>query len=290
MPIRSQNLSDFEPLSEPESRLLAHAADGTVAIIDDILPPEDISTSPSAKHFSIRAEFIRFLLVRGDEKGSIHEKGIQLNGAWISGQLDLLNVQSNYPLLLALCRFEKSIVLQDAHLKTVALYNSTVPGINGNRVTIRGDLLLSKGFVSTDVIRLKGAKIEGCIDLDGATLKAGDGHYSLNGDRSKIGGGIFLRGGFTSYGSVQLLGTRIDGDLDCTDAKFFGRENNEEALAIDGSRILGSVFLTRSTCNGRIRLAAVRISESLSLGGAVLCGGGFKSEVQQRYDESVAGS
>jgi hypothetical protein len=286
MPIRSRNISDFEPLTEAESRLLTHVQEGTVAILGHTVPPEDIGTSPNVTSYSVRAEFVGFLVRGDDENIKTHEQGIKLQGAWIKGKLDLLNVQAKYPLLLAVCRFEEALVLQDAFLKTVALYNSIVPGIHGNRVTINGDFLLSKGFICTDVIRLKGAKIEGCIDLSGATLKSADDRFSLSGDRSKIGGGIFLREGFTSHGSVQLLGAQIDGDLDCTDAIFHGGQNQTEALAIDGSRIIGSVFLTQSTCQGRIRLAAARISESLSLGGATLCGANGGKEEALIFDRA----
>jgi len=62
--------AEFEPLSSAESRLLTACAAGRPAEIADKCPKRK-----SAKNV-VRAEFVRFLALGGDESTRLHEQGL----------------------------------------------------------------------------------------------------------------------------------------------------------------------------------------------------------------------
>jgi hypothetical protein len=66
-----------------EERLLAKVREGEICEIDAARPE---AASPDNK---VRAEFVRFLALGGDGGAPVHEHRVQLQGAFIEGDLDL---------------------------------------------------------------------------------------------------------------------------------------------------------------------------------------------------------
>ena len=59
---------------------------------------------------SVRADLIRFLLLGGPGAPVMHEKGLRLSGAWITGPLDLEGCRVPRDIGLLDCRFEATPV------------------------------------------------------------------------------------------------------------------------------------------------------------------------------------
>ena len=89
----------------------------------------------------------------------------------------------------------------------------------------------------------------------------------------QVSTGVFLDQGFTAAGAIRLSGAVITGTLSCRGAKLNGHNNNDNALAADGMKVGGNVFLNQGfTADGTIRLSSADISGQLSCRGAKLNG------------------
>jgi len=70
-------------ISEFEQNLLEACYSGEPATISATRPAE------ATRQNIIRADFIRFLALGGDDQNPVHKHGVQMMGAWIEEQLDL---------------------------------------------------------------------------------------------------------------------------------------------------------------------------------------------------------
>ncbi|HEX4128859.1 MAG TPA: hypothetical protein VHZ24_02365 [Pirellulales bacterium] len=162
-------------------------------------------------------------------------------------------------------------------------------------------------FVTHRGIGIKGARIEGRLDLQAANIVfalyfdrcvlasglnlLGAEIHALNlsgshvgritADGMKVEGGVFLRAGFKSTGHVRLLGAHIGGNLDC-EAGHFANPGGE-ALAIDGAQIAGSVLLNRRfVADGQVRLLGAEIGGNLSCDAGVFINVGKEALLADR--------
>jgi hypothetical protein len=143
-------------------------------------------------------------------------------------------------------------------------------------------------------IRIRGARIEGSLDFEGATLLhrlslircaipegivltdararridlSGSYIRGLHADGLAVEGDLVLSG-LICAGEVRLLRARIRGVLSCTGARL---ENpNGNALSADGMTVEGDVFLRQGFhATGAVRLLGARIRGVLSCRGARL--------------------
>ncbi len=77
------SLAEFRPLSAAEAKVVAHLQLGDFDRLGDGLRPEKIDAERT-----VRADLLRYLIL-GNDGYRLHEKGLRLSGAWISGILDL---------------------------------------------------------------------------------------------------------------------------------------------------------------------------------------------------------
>ena len=143
-------------------------------------------------------------------------------------------------------------------------------------------------------IRIRGARIEGPLDFEGARLLhwlslircaipegilltdararridlSGSYIRGLHADGLAVEGDLVLSG-LICAGEVRLLGARIGGNLECTGARL---ENpNGNALSADGMTVEGGVFLDEGFhATGEVRLPRTRILGELRCRGARL--------------------
>ncbi len=218
----------------------------------------------------VRAELIRALLLGGDGLPVMHEKGLRLTGAWVTGVLDLEGCRIPRDIGLLDCRFDAIPVLRSAVIDTLSLDGSVLPGLNADRLEARGDLLLRAATVE-GLIALKGARIEGDLVLDGATL-AHTGDICLAAERISVRGGAFFRGARLD-GELVLSGGRIGGHLDLVGAAI----NRAEGFAVEANSVTvgGDVALRHATITGSFDLQTARIGGDLDLSGATLSAGGM---------------
>ncbi|SDG46263.1 hypothetical protein SAMN05216241_11419 [Limimonas halophila] len=227
-----------------EDDLHAAARQGETCVLDEHEKPP------------IRASFIRFLALGGDEKAPVHEKGVDLENATIEGQLDLSRCKNVLPLYLDNCTLSSDapITAQDAHLSLLSLQGSTVPGgIDADRANVEGSVLLRNGARIKGEIRFSGAQIHGDFDASGSTLTKADGD-ALFCDRARIGGTVFLSENANITGTVNFRGARIEGDLDAHNSTLTAKHSIAlvtEHAVIEGKALLSNGFKSDGTIHFR---------------------------------------
>lgn len=259
-----RKLSDFGELTEAEEKLLAEYPSGEFVIIGDKRP--DADAGPDVQ---IRADLIRYLLLGGREdlEHTIHERGVQIHGARITGILDLQGCRSRFDLVLLVCHFDQTPNLLSATLALVAFDRSELPGMIADRLTTSEGLFLRHTKV-TSVINLRWANIGGNLDCDGATL-TGDAKAAEQEASALIASGITVKGYVflrqtKTEGGIRLVGAEIGGDLDCVGADITSFEysgaGQDRALILDRAKIKGAFFLLgNSRINGTLDMTAADI-------------------------------
>lgn len=202
----------------------------------------------------IRAGFLRFLALGGDTATPVHERGIELYGAYIDDELDLEGCTDIRPLLLALCRVTGEIILGDARTRTVNLSGSRIGGLVRDRAWIAGGLFLRQteelAFLAEREVRLSGAEIGGDLDCNGGQFANPKGD-ALICDGIKVGSDVFLNHGFSAEGTVRFVFAEISGTLDCNGGRFKNIRPGDNptdcnnALHLQGARIGGALILAR---------------------------------------------
>jgi hypothetical protein len=202
-----RRLSEFGALSVAETRLVDEMGSGMAVAIGDGLPRPDAGSDQT-----IRADLIRYLLLGGDDElraagKRLHERGLKIAGARISGVLDLQSCTVPCDIALMRCRFDEAPVLVSARLQSVAMNGSVLPGLAADFVQCRGGVTMDS-VEATGEVRFIGADIGGKLDFDNAHI-SNPGKNALTVNRAITAGVFFLRGT-----------ARVDGLLNMTDAHF----------------------------------------------------------------------
>ncbi|MGY1448435.1 hypothetical protein [Pseudomonas chlororaphis] len=276
----SHVLNDFRPLKPAEEKLLRCTLSGKVASFSAHRPEQATSEN------TIRADFLRFLIMGGDKVNIVHEQGVRLRGAYIEGILDLRSSKIPTAFLLQNCLCFNTLFLNNASIDgRVSLDGSAWAGVQAPLVSIAGSLSIRQLF-SFGSINLLGAKIEGSLTLSESSID-GRGFAAIRADRIQISGNLNMRGGFSSIGDVSLAGITLNGQLNCTSCRIIAVK--DVSLAMDGSVIKGNVNLsTDFRSEGTVRLSGANIGGQLNFTGARLDGrGGYALIAQSAF---IAGS
>ncbi|MEG0052101.1 MAG: hypothetical protein RR715_02445 [Comamonas sp.] len=282
-----RSLSDFGRLKPGEKKLLDACRKGNTAVLSNGLPlplpllepvqlpgPIDLSKPrrvPVTEMNCVRADFIRFLLLGGDNENPVHEHGVMLTGAFIEGELGLRSCQIPVSLMLRECFFSRRVNAQDTEISGVfGLAGSFLAvGIWADRLKCSGSVFLRDGLISRGEIRLHGAHIGGGLFCKNGFFSVYAGK-ALDLSRSNVKGGIMLSNGFQARGEVGLNGAQIIGDLECTGGFFFA--NTETALRANQVQVTGNICLNNGfKAKGKVQLVAADI------GGSLVCSGGHFS-------------
>jgi hypothetical protein len=183
----------------------------------------------------VRGEVLRFFAMGGDASHPVHEVGVKLRGAYVSGTLDLTGAANVVRLDLAGCHFAKRVTLDGTRIDSLSLGGSFVPGISAIRATINGTVTLGRGFRCEGEARLFGIRVAGALECAGGTFRnrTTDGDSStLVADNAKIGGHVLLSDGFASRGSVSFSGAEIGSDFSCNRGTFSNRTADGSGTAL----------------------------------------------------------
>jgi hypothetical protein len=254
-----RSLSDFKPLRPAEKILLECARKGENAVVGDQRPEAE------SRETCVRATFLRFLALGGDEAAPVHEHGILLEGAWLEGPLNLNAATAERGLVLWRCRVEQ-VIANEGRFKFFNFMDSTIEGgFSGDGLSCEGDVALAGGCHVIGTVRLPGARIGGDLNCQSGRFD-GDGGDALMLDRAVIAGSVFLSEDFHSTGDVRLLAVHIGGSLVCTNARF--ENGTGDALSCDRARI-GSVSLREGFyATGQVRFLGAEIKGDLDCTGS----------------------
>jgi hypothetical protein len=263
-----RSLSDFQidgavtphRLHPAEEELLICAGRGELCDLGSAVP------AAAADQNNIRAGFLRFLILGGDESAAVHEKGIRLRGAFIDGNLDLGGALEVAMIDLWRCRIEGDFSTRNARLNELLLKGTHVRALNCNSAQIAGNVYLSDGFKAQGEAGFASARISGRLDCKDGTFENPD-RVALSLYNARVGGSVFLNGGFHAKGQVRLEASEIGGLLNCQSGRF----ENPEGLTLNGigAQIRGSVQLGNNfKSSGSVNLRGAEI------GGDLFCPGG----------------
>ena len=225
------------------------------------LPPE------TGEVPTVRAEVIRCLAL---EATSLHEAGVWLEGARITGTLDLRFTKCRGRLRLASCQFLRLPTFTHAEIGLLSLEGSHLPkGLFAEGIRV-SHMLNMKNITAKDTVRLSGAEIEGQLTFEGAKLegalqvgKLGKAHRnsSLAAAAIRVQKGVALVR-MTARGTVDLVGAEIGEQLDCTMSSFEADTQDATALMFQGIKVSsGFVFRDVHKVFGTIDLTAASCAE-----------------------------
>jgi len=259
-----RRLSDFGELTEAEKILLKSCKDGQLARLGEAVPTDD-----SDPNKIVRAGFLRFLLLGGDEGAPVHEKGVQLTGASIEGDLDLTNCIVPHGITLFACKFHGAFILNHAHITGLLTLDGShlLQGLGANGSRCDGGVFLRYGFHSYGVVQFMKARIRTDLDCSGGQFEPKKG-YALMADGIFVKGVVHLNEGFKATGEVSFIGAQIGASLVCSDGQFASQ--SEYALSADRAVIKGDVVLkSKFEATGTVTLIGAHIGGNLSCAGGM---------------------
>ena len=266
-----RRLSDFGELKEAEEILLKSCKDGQLAEIGEAVPTDD-----SDPNKIVRAGFLSFLLLGGDEDAPVHEKGVRLIGASIEGDLDLENCVVPHGITLVMCKFNGAFTIRHAHITgpLILAGSHLLQGLGADGARCDSAVFLRDGFHAYGEVRFLKAHIGTDLDCSGGQFALPKG-VAFNADSAVVKGNVRLAGGFKATGEVILTGAQIGGELSCSGGQFTPEDG--VALMAEGIVVRGSVHLTAPfKATGEVRLLDAQID------GALFCSGG-QFEPQKGY-------
>jgi hypothetical protein len=224
---------------------------------------------PHDPEVRLRAGFLRFLCLGGDDAAPVHERHLEVRGAFIGEDFDLSGCNIPEPLSFAGCNFAGEVILTDSIAKSLGFQKSCLKSIIAESARISGGVSLNEGFRSAAGIFFHYTAIGGRLGCEGGTFLPGSG-FAIDCNSASIAGDADLLGGFLAEGAVSLRGAKIGGDLNCTGGSFHNRaaDGTGVALACDNAGITGNALLASGfRAEGAVSLSGAKIGGSLNCTG-----------------------
>lgn len=233
----------------------------------------------------VRAQFVRFLALGGDDEAPVHELGVQLSGAFVTGALDLDYCRQVRTLTLQHCLIAGTIWMRTASIASLDLTGSKIDSISMQGARVDGDVRLGEGFRADHGVAVSNARIRGSLILSGSVvgssgpLQANDydgQRVSFVGDGAEAAS-ILMRDGFCCFGRAVLLGGTVGSNVECTGGWFLNpsRDRSVHAFVLASAKIGATLFLNDDFVgNGGVSLGNIEVRSD------VICSGGAFSNRQ----------
>ncbi len=220
---------------------------------------------------TIRGHVLAELLLRAGASGRPAIRRVGIQGAHVTGEVDLSHADMTVAVELMSCLLEGTLNLGFARTRTLLMEGCVLASVDATGASIEGSLAISKSDVR-HAICLIDAEVSRSILFDGLKISGADG-LAVRADSLRADGNVFLRRGFSATGMVRLRGAQIGGQLECSGGRFDNATGT--ALDAEGTEIGGDVCLNRASdarkgfhATGAVRLLGARI------GGDLNCSGG----------------
>jgi hypothetical protein len=246
--------------------MIACSRSGTFATIGEVRPEQATASN------TVRAAFIRFLALGGDESVPVSDR-VQVQGAYVTGNLNFTGGSAPVILSFLSCTFECRVSVQTAHFRGLGFSGCRVPGIYGDGLRLDGALMLRQGFEATAPVYLTGARIEGDIDATDSRFVTNE-RTALSLNKAVVEGDLILNRLHVDSGEVMLTALQIRGSLFCAAGQIINA--GKLALGARGLKVGGDVGLNAGFCSqGELRLMGAQIGGDLNCrGGSFLNRGG----------------
>jgi hypothetical protein len=201
-------------------------------------------------------------------------KSLEADRLSVQGDLVLERVQSGS---ISLCGARLTGHLRCTGSQFLA---PTGRAFNGRGMAVAGSALFDGGFSSAGEFILTSARIDGSVDMTGASLtnKGGD---ALTADGIWVGAALLLSASFqkpfSAEGTVRLAEAHVSGKLKCSGANFCA--SSAPGLAIDAQRIdADEVYLDKEfKATGEVCLDSSTVKGGVSCDGGKFCNPGGKA-------------
>ncbi|MBA8951391.1 hypothetical protein ACFQU9_47830 [Actinomadura namibiensis] len=213
---------------------------------------------------TVRAEVLRTLLLGGAAADG-HVAALRVEGARITGTLDLRYGEVAWAVRLAHCRFEESPQLYGARTRHLTLSGSVLPGLPAATAQVDGMLRLTDCRFGA-ALSLGGARVSGAVFLDGARVTGPPGETALRLDRMTVEGDVWARG-LVVEGGMGMAGTTVNGQITLDDADLRG---DGDALDAESLTVGSALYANRLRCAGRLNLRGATVPGQLVLAEARL--------------------
>ncbi len=257
-------LTGDEALTPAEVKLIAAVRAGGACFLNGRKRP----TTPSPAT-TVRAKLLRLLITGATPECGTQDYGVWLEGAWITGTLDLQFARARGRTVLDNSNFAAIPRLDQADLNGLSMDGSHLPGLFAMGLRVRGNLSL-RGVKAKGTVTVNGAKVGGQLSCIGAELD-GAGGMALDAQRVETGQSLFLNG-VKAKGMVDVVGARINGQLVCAGAELDGAGG----MALNAQRVETgqSLFLQRAKAKGIVAVNGAKVGGQFSCTGAELNGAG----------------
>ncbi|MGQ0532813.1 MAG: hypothetical protein ACT4OF_09020 [Caulobacteraceae bacterium] len=232
---------------------------------------------PGGAKPSVRAGFLRKLMLGIDPSWTIRTPGVRLRGARIEGALDLTDCSGagggGLPALaLTECEIPEAVDLSHARLARASFAGCRMARLVAVEAEIDGELNLCGvapfEAAGTLTAKLRGVRVDGDLLARGAkfarAVDSDDDALMLQG--AEIAGNLLLDGGFEAFGCVWMQNAKIDGGLSCESAILLNRSEDTcgQALNADGARI-DMVLMRKVKTEGEVRFCGARIERDFDV-------------------------
>jgi hypothetical protein len=203
-------MSRFPDISTAEKKLLNATADAKGAIYGES-PTEDRV---------VRGEVLSWICTCVDAAAKVTHRGISIDGAEVTGKVELEWGRVLFPIQATNCVFRDAINLKRAQINYLALSGTSIDQLSANGAVFEGSVLLNDGFRAQSEVNLAGAKLAGDLACDDGLFIGGEEALALDVRGATIEGGVHFRNGFKALCGVNVVGTVIGGNLDCESGQF----------------------------------------------------------------------
>ncbi len=176
----------------------------------------------------VRAGFLRFLALGGDENVPVHEAGIELHNAMVDGPLDLRGCKVVGRFILIDCFVHGDIKIEDASLGILVLRGTCLAGLLGNRAIITGSAFLDAGFCATGTVQLFSAQVGGSLVCSLSRFGA-----AVTCARASVGANVTFEDGVLTA-PLEAQGLSVKGNL-LLDRVVASQRLSMAAVAVGGS-------------------------------------------------------
>jgi hypothetical protein len=209
----------------------------------------------------IKAEWINWLCTDVEASKKVTSRGIEIDEARISGQMDLSWLKLEFPIIIFKCGFTDDVILDRTTIRSLQLQTTYLKGLHGDGLSIDRDLTLQDHCFAQGVLWLQEATIGGSLNCDGSQFSGDEKHGSINLKFAKIGATVLFGTGFRAQGEVSLQDASVGATVRCDGGTFINPGG--VALNLQGAKT-GSVFLRRGfRAEGLVWLYQIAIAGSL---------------------------
>lgn len=253
---KGRTLAEFLPLLPAEAEILSACETGQIAGVSNELPKK------STKENQVRAAFLRFLVLGGDENTPIHEKGIQIYGAYIFESVNLENIKIPFAIDFNNCHFNNGAVFDNIYTENnISFINCYLCCENLEKSTLSFVYSTIKG-----ILYIRSCTILGELELQYAQLGTLDccnstfqkpNEYAISAIGIVVNGDVIFRK-ISCDGRVCLSGSEINGRLDFEEGKF--KNASKSAITIESAILKSGFFMRAAVTHGEVSISSSEIT------------------------------